>query len=323
MRRNLLSICAFLIVSLSVFTSCKNSFEEATATKANEADFTVKNGRIVFKDWQGYENTVKILVNQQGAFLDEWEKNLNFTSYRRSGFLESKDEIIPGYGFPRDLATLINAEGVYQISDSIFFYSNGYQYIIPNQNEELLLKVQRNEATDVFKFKLGVKFEEINLNNARVDLPAGQLDARYQHQYYPDWPYSGGEHGLVCEIANVVAGAAINSGYQARIVARIKKMYKDSRGRWQSGGEITEKRITNLSYSFTYRNNLGYITNFSGSNINVATQTDATNLEHTINDPTLSVGYQQSVSCEVSGNFYAKVLTDLHTQGYLNFLATW
>lgn len=320
MKRNLIFIYALFIASLFTFSSCKDSLNEVAAdktAKADHADFTVQNGRLVFKNRQSLEKTLNELRNKGNQFWNSWESKIGFTSYRRSGLLNEGNEIIKGFGFPAYHATLLDKNQTYQIGDTIVFFDNGYQYFIPKKDEQLLQKLKKQENVDVLKYKMEAKVTEKSDKNARVAMGTNSVDARYQYRFWTD---GGSERKIIFEIATVTYYCGSGCAPTIELLTRIKQEWKNSKGQWLPAGETMQKRISNLSYSFTYTSPFGYSFTKTGSGINVPTQEDGSNLEYSIDYATVG---SYTVYADVSGDYWAWVTAPYNSNGFYNIIATW
>lgn len=318
MKYNLLHVCAFFML-LFTFSSCKDSLKEVSATKESDVDYKVENGRLVFKDQQVFTNVLNGLVNKGNAYWNEWESKTGFTSYRRSGLMNEENEIIKGFGFPAHYATLLDKNQTYQVGETIVFFDKGYQYFIPKKDEQLLLKLKNNENVDVPKYKLEAKVTEVKDKNARIAMGTNSVDARYQHQWITD---GGGnnQRKTVYEIATVTYGCGSGCAPTLLLLTRIKLYWKNSKGQWLPMGETTEKRISNLSYSFTYTSPFGSTFTRTGSGINVPTQVDSNNLEYVIENQVIG---GSTIYAEVAGTYFTNVTVPYNTNSYFNEYLAW
>lgn len=136
----------FAIVSV-LLTGCKEDETTELQPTSEKVSAEYKDGRLVFSSLASYEEVMKEIIGMSEEEMDDWEESLGFSSYRTLRRSEQDDEV-----FPVMISTLLNENKEYQIGDSLIWFDsdNNNVYVIPDSNEELLLKVQSSEDRSVF-----------------------------------------------------------------------------------------------------------------------------------------------------------------------------
>lgn len=316
------------LVLLLILSSCKKN-EVLTAANP-KSDVILDKGRLSFKDTKTLLNTVIELNKENQEAWNSWEEKLGFMSFRRSNEL---NEELESFGFPSAYASLININGEYLVGDTIVWFHEGYKYMVPNRDEELLVKIKADPSISKIKYKAGLvnltqkdiknqddmaKVSNIQNNNtiSSVWLGSGGVDARYQRDYYGDDGTS--LRKWVYEIYNYVEGYP--SGYNCYLFTKIKHYYKGS-GKWKIAGETTEKSITNLNVSVYWRH-VAYGTWYTTTQTNLNYYaTDNGFLERIIWSGITS---SPSIQATVTGNYHAKVTSPgWFSQSLWDVAASW
>jgi hypothetical protein len=103
--------------------SKSNQDEVKPASVVAHSDFSVVDGRLVFKDSDAHVRTLEKLKSMSQTNLALWEKELNFSSLRAGdakGELALKEE----FGFPSFVAATINRKGEYQAGNKFYWFHN-------------------------------------------------------------------------------------------------------------------------------------------------------------------------------------------------------
>ena len=83
--KNLKKLFLLFVLTTAIFSCEKNETDNLVKQDLDEVDIQdvyVKNGVLVFKDWDVAYKTLENLENKDVEFLDEWEQSLGFTSLR-------------------------------------------------------------------------------------------------------------------------------------------------------------------------------------------------------------------------------------------------
>jgi hypothetical protein len=215
----------------------------------------VKNGRLVFSSAEAFRETLDALSKKNEKELTEWESEVGFFSLRKYLDSTNNQEQKEAYGrLPRLFTAILNSHGEYQVNNDILWVNQNDIYLIPNNDEKLLLDLKKSnfKYPNLKKGKIIEKITPIKTQKSKEQFSNKNLTglSSYQKQYKPREI----ELKIVFEAANyVVLVPAPNLSY-ATLEVRIKHEYwkkpRFGRGKWLPAGEQVNKNIKNLSASF-------------------------------------------------------------------------
>ncbi len=134
----------FVIAATILFAACQNEKDIKIENQNSiNADFIVKDGRIVFKDINSYINTYKILKQYNSEQLKDWSIKTGIIPLQYSYNEKENDSINYEDSYLSQLqgplAYIYNQDGVLQYSDTILVVKNE-KIISINDGNELTLK---------------------------------------------------------------------------------------------------------------------------------------------------------------------------------------
>lgn len=229
-----LNFFALLLVIL-ILGSCESGDNILIEENSVAENFQVKNKRLVFDSYEDVVKSINKLAGKSTEELDIWEESLGFTSLRRYKSL-NKEEIPIEVS---SIAMIINKNYEYKIENDIIFIHKGIEYIIKNEDEELLALVKQ-EITS------GIQPEHENLEINKIfsePVPPSNEDftkyisAPYQYEFY------GRPNGPRLKFVNELV-IWYYGGY-TMITLRAKFEWKKGR-KWLPAGEIVNKMIRTI-----------------------------------------------------------------------------
>jgi hypothetical protein len=263
-----------LMIALITLWSC----EEKEITLNENADdnyiesvnpldnIVVDNDRLVFENPEHFNNCLNTISEMTKEEFDLWETNMGFKSYRTySNNILNKEweefmEVSEAGGnvdelkttelteMPVILSALTNTKCEYQVGKKIFWLDKEYEYIIDNQNEELLAELKINKSTkssfeDVSVHEVTKTYAKTNEALKDDNTKSSWHDSRYQYQFV----YGNHEYKIVFECC------AWN--YNSWAVWELKNKFEYKKGSsWPHAGEPVT-RTTNVAISLR---NCGY-----------------------------------------------------------------
>lgn len=269
--------------------SCaKNNELQPIATVKQVEQISAANGRLVFSDYTAFNKTLEelhVLSEQKDGpmKLTDWENKFHFVSLRATGVTEGAHleqlqtnskptpatDLLNSFGFPITYATLINANGEYQIGQHIYWYHAGFKYQASSESE--LTAIKQNPASAKVKFKAG----SVPLNNPKMLAKIGRAlgpgavanattatqDPECDDKYNTGSFYLNGDPGSQRRIIYGINVFTDDQGedpsgyfhmYQTSLNLRIKyEYYANRHGSWYSADGQTFNWQTNFSYNAT------------------------------------------------------------------------
>lgn len=290
----------------------------------NQVNSTVKlvDNRVVFSDEKAFLSTLQELGSKSTVQLNAWEKDLSFTSLRSKWIMNSEDTELPNslksFGFPDQLASVINQDGEYQIGNEISWFHNGYRYVAASEQE--LQKIKLNPDASVKKYEAGSHVAKKLDSRARINYVgsnSGRL-AYYQKEIYYTGS-SGAIRKFVYEIYVYTQEQSTDiSGtkkYYTSLYLPIKLEYR-SGNTYRPAGE--RRTISyNVTFNGTFSDPWFYGTkptftnlNFSGSNITQSSDLQITLGSATVYYPSQSTAGNVQWDVNVDGNISSYMTDD-------------
>lgn len=258
-----------LMFALIAFWSCEK--EEITVKEdlnsnyvesSNPLDLIVlENDRLVFESNEHFNNCLNEIAKMNDEELDLWETSLGFKSYRTysNNIIKKEWEEFMAVSeaggnvdeledtelteMPEILSALANTECEYQVGTKIFWLNKEYEYIIDNQNEELLTEIKKNKSAKssfdgVHVHKVTKTYAKTNEALKDDKTKSDWHDSRYQYQF----KFENHEYKMVFECC-VWDYNGRNGYYEVRNKFEYKKGSS-----WKHAGQIVTRK-TNITVS--------------------------------------------------------------------------
>ncbi|HEX8657091.1 MAG TPA: hypothetical protein VF690_06135 [Hymenobacter sp.] len=224
-------------------SSCsKREMEVASDGIAIVADVKSVDGRLVFKDFEVFKQTIDKLKTKSDAELLEWEQSLKFTSLRSSSG-EGQEKLKAEFRFPGAYAAIINSQGEYKIGDKLYWYHAGKKHQFDSVAD--LEAVQKGRDVPHVTLAAGYKVVDTKTERASTTKSAARLghnnssgsDARYQYQFNL-WNDAGSVRKIVYETHIYTELNSYNYQYHSILVMDLKLEYKGGNGSWRNAGDL-------------------------------------------------------------------------------------
>ena len=234
-------VAAFLACGLlGGMASCSKHDNEAAPTPAAAtptADVHVADGRLVFKDVATYQKTLAELKNKPEQELAAWEAALGYQSVRSLVPTEEEEGgLRHEFGFPDNVATLINAEGEYQIGAKYYWYHAGQKHEF-NSAADLAAAKQGKQVAHII-LKAGYKAAKpanITTGSRTGKNNVVGADGKYQQAFCLD-ANCNSRRKIIYETYVYTDDVSSSTFYSALVLA-VKLEYRTSSGSWKVAGD--------------------------------------------------------------------------------------
>ncbi len=227
-------IILMLLFGALVLGSCES--EDVVLIKESSVveNSLIKNKRLAFDSIDDFLDLMNKLSNKNAKELSEWEKALGFISLRT--YTDNHNLEIPEN--VSSIAIFLNKDYEYQIGNKIYYINGETEYIIDNEDEELLEIVKK-------EIENGKVMVHDNLETSLIT--KNLVSSNNNNEKYVNAPYQREftDHGVRFKFVDEIYMYTYASTTVLQV--RMKFEYRGSRGWHPANGEWVYKRMTNVS----------------------------------------------------------------------------
>ena len=208
-------------VALTIFNGCQKEelnidqlVDDVQPQLEVKPDVYVENGYLVFKNQAIFDSVLCHVQNMNELDFEKWEKSLGFISantyllkaeeefsriksedqfnsfynkHNRNLIIQKEPKQIDFIFYSRSLSQLLNIQGVFKISQSLYYFTDVKEYIILNGNNDVLKQIQKSKGIDYSNEKELIVFnpnESTQLKSTSEFLAGGFVYTDYRWADY-------------------------------------------------------------------------------------------------------------------------------------------
>ena len=277
MKKIILSGLILATMGITIFSCNKEKVTPSNQIENNqifntetqiEEGLTIKDNLLTFDNEESFEKIVNNLHSNES--LDEWEKNINFNSYRTSTKLEKQieefennDKDHPFTDLP--LATVINDKGFIAIENWIFKFviNNNEVRVLDKEYEDEISSFLQSEVTEHsvsynFEDDIWSELKESQLKWGCDDKCSSSKTKKYNGQSWTQYRcYT--QNGTTYKFSVYLEERYDNWGLYRKLFTKFKHKEKN--------GGTHDNTAFNIGYSYSYKVKCRSTTGSSSHNI--------------------------------------------------------
>lgn len=217
-----------------------------------EASISVKSGRLAFKSYTQFSETLKQLRQFKGIEeIIKWEENYSYNSLRKYNTDNPLDRHLADMDLPTVYQAILNSNGEYMVGDTIVWFDKFYNYFIPKHDEKLLALVKQNPSAykDRHEIKLTTiarkaqENDQLGVNATNIGTHSGP-DARWQKIWAVN-NQTGPWRKTIYEIQ--AYSFFTNPGYDNGVNLRIKEEWWNGSS-WRPNANETQHPVVDVQF---------------------------------------------------------------------------